>query len=51
MLLTRVGGGAFGNADRWIDDAIWRALKIVEFDALDVRLVSFGKDHPSFVDL
>jgi hypothetical protein len=29
VLLTRVGGGAFGNADEWIDDAIVRALAIV----------------------
>ena len=50
VLLTRLGGGAFGNADRWIDDAIQRALQGAEFDGLDVRLVSFGADHPAFVD-
>jgi hypothetical protein len=48
VLLTRVGGGVFGNADAWIDDAIVRALDIVEHAALDVRLVSFGSVHPSF---
>jgi hypothetical protein len=47
VLLTRVGGGAFGNADAWIDDAIVRALEIVEHGGLDVRLVSHGRIHDS----
>jgi hypothetical protein len=47
VLLTRVGGGVFGNADEWIDDAIVRAVKIVEHAGLDVRLVSRGSVHPS----
>jgi hypothetical protein len=47
VLLTRVGGGAFGNADEWIDDAIVRAIKIVERAGLDIRLVSRGDVHPS----
>jgi hypothetical protein len=47
VLLTRVGGGAFGNADEWIDDAIMRAVKIVERAGLDIRLVSRGSVHPS----
>jgi hypothetical protein len=48
VLLTRVGGGVFGNADAWIDDAIVRALGVVKHAGLDVRLVSFGSVHPSF---
>ena len=48
VLLTRVGGGVFGNADAWIDDAIVRALTIVESAGLDVRLVSHSAVHPSF---
>jgi hypothetical protein len=47
VLLTRVGGGAFGNADAWIDDAIVRALAIVEHAGLDIRLVSHGRIHDS----
>ena len=47
VLLTRVGGGAFGNDDRWIDDAIERALGRVAHAGLDVRLVSFGAVHPA----
>ena len=42
VLLTRVGGRAFGNADAWIDDAITRALAIVQHAGLDVTLVSYG---------
>ncbi len=47
VLLTRLGGGAFGNAEAWIDDAIARALPIVERAGLDIRLVSRGGVHPS----
>jgi hypothetical protein len=42
VLLTRVGGGAFGNGAGWIDDAIERALSIVEYAGLDIRLVDYG---------
>lgn len=42
LLLTRLGGGVFGNDDAWIDDAIVRSLGIVEHAGLDVRLVSHG---------
>jgi hypothetical protein len=47
VLLTRLGGGAFGNADEWIDDAIMRALGVVEYAGLDIRLVSRGRIHDS----
>ncbi|MDQ2628739.1 MAG: hypothetical protein M3Y90_17310 [Actinomycetota bacterium] len=43
VLLTRLGGGAFGNAPEWIDDAISRALSVVEHAGLDVRLVDYGR--------
>jgi len=45
VLLTRLGGGAFGNPDDWIDDAIRRGLAGVVSDGLDVRLVSYGTIH------
>jgi hypothetical protein len=48
VLLTRVGGGAFGNGEQWIDDAIVRALGIVEHAGLDIRLLSRGFVHASF---
>lgn len=42
VLLTRLGGGAFGNDDAWIHSAIRAALQQVQGCALDVRLVSYG---------
>lgn len=47
VLLTRLGGGAFGNDDAWIADAMMRALRIVEHAALDVRIVSYGQPNAS----
>jgi hypothetical protein len=47
VLLTRLGGGAFGNNETWIDDAITRTLPRVKHAGLDIRLVSFGSVHPS----
>lgn len=46
VLLTRLGGGAFGNADAWIDDAIERALGVVEGAGLDISLVRYGRVDP-----
>ena len=45
VLLTRLGGGAFGNPDGWIDAAISRGLAQVGRDGLDVQLVSSGSIH------
>ncbi|QDI79214.1 hypothetical protein E8E01_01620 [Methylorubrum populi] len=42
VLLTRLGGGAFGNADAWIDGAILRALRLARGYDLDVAIVSCG---------
>ena len=47
VLLTRLGGGAFGNSDAWIDDAMRRALAVVEHAGLDIRIVGYGSVHPS----
>lgn len=41
VLLTFLGGGAFGNEDRWIHTAIRRALKLMSGFSLDVRLVCY----------
>lgn len=46
VLLTRLGGGAFGNPDDWIDEAINRGLGLASDAGLDVRLVSHGAVHP-----
>jgi hypothetical protein len=42
VLLTLLGGGAFGNEADWIYAAIRRALALVSGFGLDVRLVSYG---------
>ncbi len=42
VLLTRLGGGAFGNADDWIDAAMLRALHLMDDRDLDVAIVSYG---------
>ena len=42
LLLTRLGGDAFGNDDGWIDAAMLRALRLVGDNGLDTRLVFFG---------
>ena len=40
VLLTHLGGGAFGNRRAWIDDAIERALRIVEGAGLQILQVT-----------
>lgn len=47
VLLTQLGGGAFGNATEWIHKAIERALIKSQGLGLDVRLVSYGPPSAS----
>jgi len=47
VLLTRLGGGAFGNEDGWIDVAMHRALQLAIGCDLDVRIVSYGRPSPA----
>jgi hypothetical protein len=42
VLLTQLGGGAFGNDDRWILTAMRRALQLMLNMDLDVRIVCYG---------
>lgn len=42
VLLTLLGGGAFGNHESWIHAAIRRALELMASFDLDARLVSYG---------
>ena len=51
VLLTRLGGGAFGNDGAWIDAAIERALKLTADFDLDVRMVNYGSVPPTMVAL
>ncbi len=46
VLLTRLGGGAFGNDPDWIDAAMRRALDACRDFDLDVRLVSYAGVDP-----
>lgn len=43
LLLTRVGGGVFGNRAEWIDAAIDRSLRLFADAGLDVRPVIYGR--------
>lgn len=42
VLLTMLGGGAFGNGAEWILAALRRSLERSRAHALDVRVVSYG---------
>lgn len=51
VLLTSLGGGAFGNAPEWIHAAIKRAvMKAQRFD-LDVRLISYSEPSAQTCEL
>jgi len=43
VLLTLLGGGAFGNDPRWIYEAIKRAFNIVKDAGLNIEIVSYGQ--------
>lgn len=51
LLLTRLGGGVFGNDDAWIDAAIHRALTEAHGFGLDVVLVSYDATPKSMLEL
>lgn len=51
VLLTSLGGGAFGNDTGWIECAIWRSLRMMSDLDLDVRLVSFGDPPRAFREM
>ena len=43
VLLTLLGGGAFGNDPRWIYQAIKRAFTIVKDAGLNIEIVCYGQ--------
>jgi hypothetical protein len=47
LFLTRLGGGAFGNPDAWITEAIHRAAQNYDGPSLEVVLVSYGQADPA----
>lgn len=46
VYLTLIGGGAFGNDDRWIFSAIRKAILKYQNFPLDVKIVSYGQSNP-----
>lgn len=42
LFLTNLGGGAFGNEQNWILDAIKRAVTMFKYHGLEVILVCYG---------
>jgi hypothetical protein len=51
VLLTLLGGGAFGNEAEWINAAIRRALTMMSGFGLDVRFVSYGAASQEIVQI
>jgi hypothetical protein len=51
VLLTSLGGGAFGNAPEWIHDGMKHALEEMSGYDLDVKLVSYGPPSSSLREL
>ncbi len=51
VLLTRLGGGAFGNREEWVQVAMRRALQLASGFELDVRLVSYGAPSREMMEL
>jgi hypothetical protein len=51
LFLTLLGGGAFGNAESWIVNAMRRALSLHRDSGLDVAIVSYGCSQPCVQEL
>ena len=47
VFLTLLGGGAFGNPEEWILDAIRRALDLYRDAGLEVIFVSYMDPNPA----
>jgi hypothetical protein len=51
VLLTQLGGGAFGNDEAWIGAATRRAFASPAAAGLELRLVSYGPPSKMLLDL
>lgn len=51
VLLTRLGGGAFGNRSSWIDEAMEKALNKFQKSGLEVVIVNYGSVPVSMTEL
>lgn len=49
VLLTSLGGGAFGNDERWIRAALQRAIGCVRGQGLEISLVSYRPPTPDLL--
>jgi hypothetical protein len=49
--LTLLGGGAFGNDEKWILDAVRRAANLYKAMELEVKIVSFRYSDPAVCKL
>jgi len=47
VYLTMVGGGAFGNQQNWIIDALVKAMEKFRHTPLNVKMISYNKSNPS----
>jgi hypothetical protein len=51
LFLTMLGGGVFGNHQKWITDAIYNAAMKYNDCGLDVAIVSHNYSNPSVAEL
>ena len=51
VFLTALGGGAFGNGQAWILEAMRRAFGLTAGFGLDVRIVSYRRPTPGLLAL
>lgn len=51
VLLTQLGGGAFGNHDNWIHAAMQRALEMMSSFELDVKIMSYGTPSQAILQM
>ena len=49
VYLTLVGGGAFGNEEYWILEAIQKAIRKFKNIPLDIKIVSYGSSNPNLI--
>jgi hypothetical protein len=51
VLLTSLGGGAFGNDESWIIAAMRRALEMMRETGLDTKVVSYGAPSQALLQI
>ena len=51
VYITQVGGGAFGNTDQWIIDAVQNAVLNLKFLPIDVTNVFYGTQSHGWREL